>query len=284
MAEEGREAPGWEDLKAANRANWDERAAVHLASRFYNVEGWLRDRPGPKQRELDALGDVSGLRFLHLQCHFGLDTLAWAQAGALVTGLDLSPVAIASARDLARRAGLAERSSFVCADVYEASEALGHTNFDVVYVNTGALCWLPDVRQWAAEIGALVVPGGRFFIHDGHPLAWALAEDRLEFERSYFEEREPLVDDSGYTYTDAEGPLQATRSYEWNHGVGEIVTALVRYGLRLEWLVEHDWTDWPRFPWLVETADGRWALPQGTPRLPLSFSLLASRAPAGSEK
>ena len=175
-------------------------------------------------------------------------------AGALVTGLDLSPVAIASARDLARRAGLTERSRFVCADVYEASEALGHTNFDIVYVNTGALCWLPSVSQWAAEIGALVAPGGRFFIHDGHPLAWALGEDRLEFERSYFEEREPLVDDSGYTYTDADGPLEATRSYEWNHGLGEIVTALVRYGLGPEWLVEHDWTDWPRF---VAGRDGR---------------------------
>ena len=268
----------WEELREANRANWDERAAVHMRSRFYDVEGWLREEPGPRRREAEALGDVSGLRLLHLQCHFGLDTLAWARAGARVTGLDFAPAAVAGAREIAERAGLAERSEFVCADVYEAVEALGHARFDIVYVSLGALCWLPSVERWAAQVGALVAPGGRFYLHDGHPLAWALAEDRLEFEHPYFEEPEPLADDSGYTYTDSEGPLLNRRQYEWNHGLGETVSALLHNGLHLEWLVEHDWTLWPRFPWLVEAADGTWRAPPGRPRLPLSFSLLASRA------
>ena len=138
---------------AANRANWDDRAAVHLESRFYDVEGWLRDQRGPRPREIEALGDVTGLRLVHPQCHFGLDTLAWARAGAVVTGLDFSPVAIAAAAEIAERAGLSERATFVCASVDEAVSALSGATFDVVYVSLGALCWLPSVAVWAGMVG-----------------------------------------------------------------------------------------------------------------------------------
>ena len=262
---------------ATNRENWNDRTAVHLDSAFYDVEGWLRDRRQPRAREVEALGDVTGLRLLHLQCHFGLDTLAWARAGAHVTGLDFSPTAIDAARDIARRAGLSDRAEFVCSDVYDATSALEHTTFDIVYVSLGALCWLPSVDLWAAQVGALVAPGGRFYIHDVHPLGWALADDTLALGHSYFEESEPYVEDSAETYTDASRPLTATRSYEWNHGIGEIVTALIHHGLRLEWIVEHDWTVWARFPWLIENGDGTWSAPPGMPRSPYTFSLLASR-------
>jgi SAM-dependent methyltransferase len=268
-----------DDYLASNQANWDDRTQIHLASRFYDVEGWLRDGRGPRQREIEALGDVRGLRLLHLQCHFGLDTLAWARAGAQVTGLDFSPAAIEAARDIAGRSGLAERAEFVCADVFEAAAALEHTTFDIVYVSLGALCWLPSVERWAEQVGLLVAPSGRFYIHDVHPLAWALADDSLVIEHSYFEESEPHVDDSGVTYTDADRPIDSRRTYEWNHGIGETVTALIRHGLRLEWLIEHDSTAWQRFPWLVVDAEGNWSAPEGK-RLPLSFSLLASRPPA----
>ncbi|MGD0944984.1 MAG: class I SAM-dependent methyltransferase [Acidimicrobiales bacterium] len=261
----------------ANRANWDERTAVHLASRFYDVEGWLRDRRGPRPHELEALGEVSGLRLLHLQCHIGLDTLAWARAGARVTGLDFSPAAIDAARDLARRSGLSDKAEFVCADVYEAASALGHATFDIVYVSLGALCWLPDVDRWAEQVGALVAPGRRFYLHDGHPFADALADDGLVVENDYFEEAEPYVDDSEDTYTDSDRPLVNRRNYSWNHGIGETVTALIRHGLRLEWVVEHDWTSWRRFSFLVEEERHRWTTPAGMPRIPMSFSLLASR-------
>jgi SAM-dependent methyltransferase len=262
---------------AQNRENWDDRTEIHLGSEFYDVERWLREQPGPRAREISALGDVSGLSLLHLQCHFGLDTLQWARAGATVAGLDFSPVAIEAARDIARRAGLADRSEFVCSDVYDATNALGARTFDVVYVSLGALCWLPSVDRWAAQVAALIAPGGRFLIHDVHPAAWALADDSLTIEHTYFEEADPFVDDSPDTYTDADRPLVRRRSYEWNHGIGEIVTALIRHGLRLEWLEEHDWTVWPRFPWLVRNGDENFGPPPGTPRVPLSFSLLASR-------
>jgi SAM-dependent methyltransferase len=261
----------------ANRANWDDRTDIHVRSEFYDVEGWLRDGRAPRPHEAEALGDVAGLRLLHLQCHFGLDTLTWARAGAQVTGLDFSPAAIDAARAIAERAGLADRAEFVCSDVYDAATALEHRSFDIVYVSLGALCWLPHVEPWAAQVGALVARGGRFFIHDVHPVAWALADESFMFEHTYFEEEQPFVDDSVATYTDADRPIEQHRSYEWNHSIGEIVTALIRHGLRVEWLVEHDWTVWPRWPWLVEVADGRWVPPPEMGRPPLTFSLLATR-------
>lgn len=273
---------GWEEFRAANRANWDERTGIHLRSAFYDVEQWLRDQPKPRPRELELLGDVSGLRLLHLQCHFGLDTLAWARAGAAVTGLDFAPAAVAAAQDIARRAGLAHRSTFIWADVYEAVEALGRAQFDIVYVSLGALCWLPDVDRWAVQVGSLVAPAGRFYLHDVHPLAWALADERPEVKRSYFQEAEPLVEDYGCTYTDAAVKMSNTRQYEWNHGLGETVSALINQGLRLERLEEHDWAVWPQFAWLVKTSAGTWAIPPDKPRLPLTFTVLASRGPLGA--
>lgn len=222
------------------------------------------------------LGDVTGLRLAHLQCHFGLDTLAWARAGATVTGLDFSPAAIATAREVAQRAGLAERATFVVADVHDAAKVLSPGAFDIVYVNTGSLCWLPSVARWAEQAAALLAPGGRLYLHDGHPLSSALADDDLEFEVSYFEEPAPTAYESAATYTDGDRAIVNQLTYQWNHGIGEIVTAVLGQGLRLERLVEHDWERWQRFPWLVE-ADGLWYMPPGRPRIPLSFTLTARR-------
>jgi SAM-dependent methyltransferase len=265
---------------AANRLNWDERTEIHLDSAFYDVEGWLRRAPGPRTREIDALGDVSGLSLVHLQCHVGLDTLRFARAGARVTGLDFSPAAIKAARDLADRVGLADQSRFVCADVYDAMRALESETFDIVYVSLGSLCWLPRVDRWAEQVAALTAPGGRFYLHEQHPVEWSLADDQAAFAHPYFEEAEPYVEDSESTYTDSDRPLINRRSYQWNHGLGEVITALIRHGLTLDWLVEHDWTVTQRFPWLVADDEGHWTTPAGTLRLPLSFSLLAHRATA----
>jgi SAM-dependent methyltransferase len=265
---------------AANRDNWNDRVAVHVRSRFYDVDGWLREAPGPRPWELDALGDVGGLSVVHLQCHFGLDALQLARAGATVTGLDFSPAAVDAARDLAERCGLSDRATFVCADVFRAAEALHGQVYDVVYVSLGALTWLPSVARWAEQAAALVRPGGRLYLHDGHPLAWALDPEEPRLAVTFFEEAEPYVDDSGETYTDAEteAPIAHTRTYEWNHGLGEIVTALIDHGLRLDRLVEHDWTLFPAFPWLVAGEQpGTWTSGAGMPRVPLSFTVLASR-------
>jgi SAM-dependent methyltransferase len=250
---------------------------VHLASQSYDVEGWLAEARGPRPDEARTLGDVRGLHLVHLQCHFGLDTLAWARVGAEVVGLDFSPAAIGAARDLARRAGLADSARFVCADVNEAAAALNGECFDIVYVSLGALCWLPSVARWASQVSALLAAGGRLFVHDVHPLSCALGDDEAIFERSYFEEADGAIFDDGAMYTDGGALVEHRQTFEWNHGVGEIVTALLAEGLVLDSLVEHDWTGFPRFPWLTVGNDGRWSIPPTLPRIPLSFTLVAHR-------
>ena len=260
---------------AANRANWDARTAVHVASRAYDIEGWLAEERGPRADEAALLGSVDGQRLLHLQCHIGLDTLGWARAGARVVGLDLSPAAIAEAEQLARCAGLDHRARFVCADVNEAAAALGGDRFDIVYVSLGALCWLPSVRRWANQVAAVLAPGGRLFLNDSHPLSHALADEHALLVRSYFEEPEAVAYDDGATYTDGPPLTDSKTCYEWNHGIGEIVTALLAEGLVLDSLVEHDWTGFGRFPWLRDDGTGRFVAPPGQLRIPLSFTLTA---------
>jgi SAM-dependent methyltransferase len=275
------------DYLAANRANWEDRVPIHVASKFYDVEGWLQNRPGHRRAwERELLGDVDGLDVAHLQCHFGLDTLSLANTGARVTGLDFSGAAIAEARTLAERAGLADRARFVEANVLDAAQALRGEHYDLVYVSLGALCWLPSVGQWAAQVASILRPGGRLYLHDVHPLAWALAEDSLLIEHTYFEEPDPYAGDSDATYTDQTARLAHTQSYEWNHSISEIVTAVLNQGLQLTRLVEHDWTVWPRFSWLVATGDRRWRVPPDRPRVPLTFTLIATRGqgqPKGAE-
>ena len=265
------------DYIAANRANWDERVPIHFASRFYDVERWLEERPLPRTWEHEVFGDVAGLDVVHLQCHFGLDTLSLALAGARVTGLDFSAAAIDQARSVASRAKLTDRVRFIEADVLGAAAALAPVQYDLVYVSFGALCWLPDVDAWAGQVAALLRSGGRLFLHDGHPLAWSLADDDLRIAHTYFEEPEPYVDDAGYTYTDGVELTQNARNYSWNHSIGEIVTAVAHHGLRIVELTEHDWTAWPRFPWLVRAGDQRWGTPPDRIRVPLSFTLLATK-------
>ena len=270
--------PPTSELLAANQRNWDERVAIHMASRFYDVDQWLATRPGPRRREIDALGDVTGLDLVHLQCHFGLDTLAWADAGARVTGLDFSAEAIQAAADLAVRAGLEDRATFVCADVFEAADVLAPDTFDIVYVSLGALHWLPSVGRWADQVAALIRPGGRLYLHEIHPAAWSLADDSPVVAYTYFEEPEPFADDSELTYTDADRPLANVRTYQWNHGIGEVVMALVSRGMRIDRLTEHDWTVAKQFPWLVESGPKEWSTPPGQPRMPLTYTVVATRS------
>jgi SAM-dependent methyltransferase len=264
----------------ANRANWDERVDVHARSEFYGVAAWLAEEPGPRPAEIEALGEVSGLTLVHLQCHFGMDTMQWARAGALVTGVDFSPAAVDEAIVLAARAGLSGSTRFVCCNVYDAPLVLDSQRFDIVYVSLGALCWLPEVAPWARVVADLLVPGGRLYLHDVHPFTFCVDDDgeRIGFY-SYFEEPDaPYVDDDGATYTDG-GTIASTRNYQWNHSIAEIVGALHDAGIVLDVLEEHDWTVFQQFPWLEQTAPGRFTSPSDRPRIPLTFTILA-HAPA----
>ena len=209
------------------------------------------------------LGDLTGLDVVHLQCHIGTDTVSLARLGGRVTGLDFSPGALAVGRDLAARAGL--DVTFVESELYGAPDVLGAERFDLVYTGIGALCWLPDIRRWAETVAALLRPGGRLYLREGHPVLWATDEigpGRLELRYPYFERPEPTRFEEAYTYTDGD-PLAEPVGYEWNHGLGEIVQAVLDAGLASTRLVEHDEVDWPAYPWWSRPADGHWRLPDG---------------------
>jgi len=259
----------------ANRANWNERVGVHITSRFYDVEGWLRDAPLPPPEETDFVGDVHGRNLVHLQCHFGMDTLRWARAGAHVTGIDFSPEAVREATLLAQRAGLAGQSRFVCANVYDAPAALAGERFDVVYVSLGSLCWLPDVHEWGAVVAQLLKPGGRLFIHEVHPFITVFDDDGERVTYDYFADaHSPLVVDDDATYTDG-ARLSSTTTYEWIQSIESILHALLDNGLVLEAFREHDWTVFQQTPWLEAGGGGRYTISAGRPRVPLTFTIAA---------
>ena len=255
----------------ANRRMWDERVSVHLKSAFYDVPGFLAGTSHLRDFERPELGDVRGRSLLHLQCHFGLDTLSWAREGAEVTGLDFSASAIATARDIARDAKL--EATFVEGDVHDAAKIL-HRTFDIVYTGFGAICWLPDIRRWAEVAWKMVRPGGIFYMSEFHPFTDIFDEDDLTVANHYFDRGVPFVDESGATYTEGSANIQNTIDYTWTHPVSTVITALLDQGFRLELFQEHDYTLFPRFPSLEHHPEDRtYRLPEHHPRLPLMYSI-----------
>jgi SAM-dependent methyltransferase len=284
-----------DEYLTANRANWDERAPAHAASPGYPVAEMLADPDALSsvvRFDLPRLGDVRGLRGVHLQCHIGTDTLSLARLGARMTGLDFSVPAIAQARSLATATGATPADGaepaegqvdYVVSDVYEAVDVLGADAYDLVFTGIGALCWLPDIRRWAGVVADLLRPGGRLFLREGHPMLWALDDLRVDgllvVDYPYFERAEPLTWDEGGTYVETDVEFAITKSYQWNHGLGEIVTALLDRGLELTMLTEHTSVPWDALPGHTRpTADGEeWELTERPERVPLSYTLQARK-------
>lgn len=258
---------------------WDERAPAHAASADYAVGRLLADRDllsDVVRFDLPRLGDISGLDGVHLQCHIGTDTLSLARLGARMTGLDFSAVSIAHARRIATDAGA--EIAYVESDVYDAATVLGEGCFDLVYTGIGALIWLSDIRRWAQVVAHLLRPRGRLFLREGHPVLWSIDEtrtDALVLTYPYFEHADPVRFDSPGTYVEAATEFANTESREWNHGLGEIITALLEAGLELTMLVEHRSVPWEALPGRMHREDGEWRLREHGDRLPLSFTLQA---------
>ncbi|MEU8813326.1 class I SAM-dependent methyltransferase [Actinoplanes sp. NPDC048796] len=272
------------DYREVNRANWDERAPAHAASPGYNAHR-LRDDPAflsdTVRFDRPLLGDVSGLRGVHLQCHIGTDTVSLSRLGATMTGLDFSPKSLEQARRIAADAKADIR--FVQADVYDAVEAVGD-GYDLVYTGVGALCWLPDIRRWARTVAALLRPGGRLFIREGHPVLWALDyerdDDLLVLTEPYFETAAPQIYDEPGTYVETDTAFTHSVTHEWNHGLGEIVTALLEAGMTITGLVEHTSVPWHALErTMVDIGDGEFQLRDKPNRLPHTYTLQAVRTP-----
>lgn len=261
---------GWLEL---NRRAWDERVPLHVSSAFYDNDTFVAGRSSLQPFEVEELGDVGGKSLLHLQCHFGQDTLSWARRGARVTGLDFSEPAIAEARRLADEVGV--EADFVVADVYDAVEALGGRTFDVVFTGLGALVWLPDIVRWAQVCASLVRPGGQLYLAEFHPITETF-DDRLQVAEPYFRPEGHRWDTPG-SYVDLEATTENNQTWEWTHPLGAVVTALIDAGLRLRFLHEHAHTLWQRFPLLERHGDGTYHLPPAMPSLPLMYSLAADK-------
>ena len=268
-----------------NLANWDERVAVHVASEMYDR---TRLREGgdvldPIVREtLTRLypDGLEGVRVLHLQCHFGSDTLSLANLGATVVGIDFSPQAVAEARRMADELGLRHRARFIEANVYDARHMLPEPeSFDLVFTSWGTIGWLPDVAEWARIVSWFVKPGGRFHFADGHPAAFVFDGDSgpgglPAFAYPYTNESPDVLDDPS-DYADPEASLANARTWEWMHPLGEVFGALRDAGLEIETFTEHYRVPWRIFPATVEVGDGMYGWP-GEKWLPLSYELVAS--------
>jgi SAM-dependent methyltransferase len=271
------------DYRAVNRANWDDRVAAHAASPDYAVSRFSEDPAflsDVVSFDVPRLGDIRGLDAVHLQCHIGTDTVSLARLGAGMTGLDFSAPALEQGRRLAEAVGV--EIEFVESDLYGAPGALGRERFDLVYTGVGALCWLPDIRRWAEVVASLLRPGGRLFMREGHPVLWALAEPRADglivLEYPYFEQPEPMIWDEGGTYVETDHVFTQTVTHEWNHGLGEIVSAVLDAGLELTALEEHDSVPWNALPGqMTEIGGGEFRLSERPERLPHTYTLQARR-------
>ena len=263
-----------------NRANWESRVDLHVASRDYGMQRYLTDPSALSdvvEFDRQRLGELAGKEVVHLQCHIGTDTLSLARLGAHVTGLDFSPKALTAARDLA--AACEQPIRYVEAELYDAPAVLGQNRFDLVYTGIGALCWLPDIKRWASVVASLLRPGGRLFIREAHPMLWAMGDPRpdglLVLEYPYFETAGTRFNEAT-TYVDHEGELAEPETIQFNHGLGEMMTALMRSGMEITAFDEHDSVPWPALgDQMIDVGGGEFRLRDRPERLAASYTLQA---------
>jgi 2-polyprenyl-3-methyl-5-hydroxy-6-metoxy-1,4-benzoquinol methylase len=267
-----------DDYFDANRALWNEYTPIHARSKFYDLEGFKAGRNSLHAFEIEELGDVAGKSLLHLQCHFGMDTLSWARLGAKVTGVDFSDRAIELAEKLALELDL--EAQFICANVYELPQVM-QGKFDIVYTSGGVLTWLPDLPRWAGVIAHFLKKGGAFYITEIHPFSQVFDDEQgvsvLSVRYPYFSPPGPLVFDVQGSYADRVAQIDQKVVYEWVHSLSDVLNALIAAGLRIEFMHELPFTIYAQMPDLMEQgSDGLWRLKEDGGSIPLLFSLKAS--------
>jgi SAM-dependent methyltransferase len=254
----------------ANKLLWNKRAGAHFNSDFYNVTDFKAGKSSLNNIEIEELGAVKGKSLLHLQCHFGMDTISWAKRGAAATGLDFSENAIEIARKLAKE--MNQDVQFICCNVYDAQQHL-HEKFDIIYTSYGTIGWLPDLQKWADVIADLLKPGGKFYIVEFHPIVWMFDEKFDYFKYSYFNSGQPIMEETG-SYAVKDDSLQG-KEYGWNHSISEIINALCASGLQLLFFNEHAYSPYNCFNNMIETEAGQWKIKSLENKIPMLFSLVA---------
>jgi SAM-dependent methyltransferase len=252
---------------------WNQMARIHASSRGYRLAEFKAGQNVLKPIELREIGDVRGKSLLHMQCHFGLDTMSWARMGAKVTGVDFSDEAIKLARSISGELKIPAR--FVQSNIYDAPDVV-HEQFDIVFTSYGALCWLPDIARWAQVAASFVKPGGFFYMAEFHPLTQMSRNDagatKLEFEISYFHTA-MREDPPGPDYSDHTKIVSET--HQWMYRLGDIVSAIAAAGLRIEYLHEYAECIYQHAPFMKQSSDGQWQI-EGDP-IPTIFSIKATK-------
>lgn len=266
-----------DEYRQSNRKMWDELAQINARSQFYNLAGFKAGEKILHPLELAELGPfVAGQRLLHLQCHFGMDTLSWARLGAQVTGVDFSPKAIEMAQNLAAELNIPAR--FLCSDIYDLPAILDET-FDIVFTSYGVLTWLSDLGGWAGLVARYLRPGGRFYMAEFHPTGMMLDDGSpaplLRYD--YFDPQVMAFPNTAGSYADPQATISVEFSYEWQHPLGEVISSLCAAGLRIEYLHEQDFMCFKMAPYMVQSGENEWRLPPDHPRLPLQYSLMAHK-------
>lgn len=254
----------------ANRDLWNQRTVVHRDSAFYNLAGFKDGETVLTPIEPSELGNVKGKTLLHLQCHFGMDSLDWARRGAKVTGVDLSDKAIEEAEKLNKELGL--NASFICCNVLDTSKFVKE-QFDIVFTSYGTIGWLPDLKPWAQMIAERLKPGGVFYIAEFHPVVW-MFDDEFTYIAYSYENREVIVTENQGTYTDRDADIKG-KEYSWNHSISEVLNALIGAGLKIEMFNEHMYSPYPCFRNVVEFEKGKWYIKGLEGKIPMVYSLKA---------
>ncbi|NOT52903.1 MAG: class I SAM-dependent methyltransferase [Chitinophagaceae bacterium] len=262
-----------EEYFQANKELWNQRTIVHKDSDFYNLAGFKAGESVLTSIELAELGDVKSKSLLHLQCHFGMDSLDWARRGAIVTGIDLSDTAIDEAKKLNDELGL--NAKFVCCNVYDTSLHV-KDQFDIVFTSYGTIGWLPDLVSWAKMIAGKLKPGGIFYIAEFHPVVWMFDDDFTHIKYSY-ENKEVIMTENEGTYTDRNADIKG-KEYSWNHSISEVLNALIKAGLKIELFNEHMYSPYPCFRNTVEFEKGKWHIKGMEGKIPMVYSLKATKA------
>lgn len=257
-----------------NKQAWNKRTAVHKDSAFYDLDSFKKGKSSLNKIELDELGDVKGKSLLHLQCHFGMDTMSWAREGATCTGVDLSDEAINLAKTI--NAELKLNTEFVCCNIYDLQQQLDK-KFDVIFTSYGTIGWLPDLDAWAAIISHFLKPGGTFYITDFHPVLWMMDENFEQIKYDYFN-TEVITEEISGTYTDRDAPIWSVE-HGWNHPFSEIINALLKNGLQIQQFNEFPYSPYNCFNNLEQGADGMWRIKGMNEKMPMMYSIKTIKQP-----
>ena len=253
-----------------NKEGWNKRTSAHISSDFYNNRNFKVVQNSLNKIELSELTEIKGKSLLHLQCHFGQDTLSLSRMGAVATGVDFSETAVDKGRELANQLGL--DTKFICCDVYSLPDVLDE-QFDIVFTSYGTIGWLPDVDKWAAVVSKFLKPGGRFVFAEFHPVVWMFDNDFTKVTYNYFKDNAIIEEETG-TYAEKGADIRS-ETINWNHSIGEVLGGLLNHGLAIEKFNEYDYSPYNCFSHLEEFAPGKFRVKHLGNNIPMVYSVLA---------